>query len=166
MLAGSTAERLLHGSPCPVGVAPLEWKAEDWSRAGKPAKIGVSYAESDEGEQALRSAHAFAKHVGAALRVITVVRENLRARLESEPRVLNAQVGKDVEDVEGEYLSERIDLLVCGSRGYGPLRGVLLGSVTRRVIAGTHSPVIVLPRGVKAALEALLETAPGAAAPA
>jgi nucleotide-binding universal stress UspA family protein len=63
-------------------------------------------------------------------------------------------------------LSQRIDLLVCGSRGYGPLRGVLLGSVTRRVIAEAHCPVIVLPRGVKAALEALLETAPGAAAPA
>jgi hypothetical protein len=43
---------------------------------------------------------------------------------------------------------------------------VLLGSVTRRVIGQARSPVIVLPRGVKATLEALLEKAPGAAAPA
>jgi hypothetical protein len=34
VLAGSTAERLMHGSPCPVGVAPLEWKAEQGEPAG------------------------------------------------------------------------------------------------------------------------------------
>jgi nucleotide-binding universal stress UspA family protein len=200
VLSGSTAERLLYGSPCAVGVAPAGWKAEDWS--GKPREIGVGYVDSDEGRQALESAHALARHVGAALRVVTVVRENLRARLESEPRIESGHFGKDVDDVEGEYkllrerelratiaelgddvpvepevlvgdpaellvdLTQGIDLLVCGSRGYGPLRGVLLGSVTRRVITEAHAPVIVLPRGVKAALAALLEKAPGAAAPA
>jgi hypothetical protein len=60
-------------------------------------------------------------------------------------------------------LSSGLDLLVCGSRGYGPVRGVLLGSVTRRVIGEAHCPVIVLPRGVKATLETLLEAAPAAA---
>lgn len=68
---------------------------------------------------------------GAALRVVTVVREGLRARIESEPRMVSGQFGKDVEDVEAEALigdpandvvglSERIDLLVCGSRGIQP----------------------------------------------
>jgi nucleotide-binding universal stress UspA family protein len=193
VIAGSTAERLLHGSPCAVGVAPVDWKAEDWRGHGKPGEIGVGYADTDEGRQALHSAHALARRLGAPLRVVTVVREGLRARLESEPRLESGRFGKDVEDVDGEYrlvrerrleatvadlgedvpveaevligdpaealvdLSDGLDLLVCGSRGYGPLRGVLLGSVTRRVIAEAHCPMIVLPRGVGAPLEALLE---------
>jgi hypothetical protein len=40
------------------------------------------------------------------------------------------------------------------------LRAVLLGGVSRRVVAEAHCPVIVLPRGVKAPLEALT-AAPG-----
>jgi nucleotide-binding universal stress UspA family protein len=62
-------------------------------------------------------------------------------------------------------LSRHIDLLVCGSRGSGPVRGVLLGSVSRRIVREVHCPVTVLPRGVKASLEELLSEATGAAAP-
>jgi nucleotide-binding universal stress UspA family protein len=54
--------------------------------------------------------------------------------------------------------SEHLDLLVCGSRGYGPLRAVVLGGVSRRVAAEARCPVIVLPRGVPAALESLVVT--------
>jgi nucleotide-binding universal stress UspA family protein len=61
-------------------------------------------------------------------------------------------------------LSKGLDLLVCGSRGYGPARAVLLGSVSRRVTAEAQCPVIVLPRGVEASLEALVTESPGAAA--
>ena len=46
-------------------------------------------------------------------------------------------------------VSENLDLLVCGSRGHGPVRSVLLGSVSQRVTAESHCPVIVLPRGVR-----------------
>jgi nucleotide-binding universal stress UspA family protein len=52
-------------------------------------------------------------------------------------------------------LSSHVDLLVCGSRGYGPVRAVLLGSVSRRITADARCPVIVIPRGVKAPLETL-----------
>jgi nucleotide-binding universal stress UspA family protein len=53
-------------------------------------------------------------------------------------------------------VSENLDLLVCGSRGYGPLRAVLLGGVSRRVVDAAHCPVIVLPRGVRAPLDELM----------
>lgn len=59
----------------------------------------------------------------------------------------------------------RADLLICGSRGYGPLRPVMLGSVTRRVVAKAHCPVVVVPRGSKAALQGLVGESSGAAAP-
>ena len=52
--------------------------------------------------------------------------------------------------------SENIDLLVCGSRGYGPRRAVLLGGVSRRVTTEAHCPVIVLARGAEAGLDALI----------
>ena len=37
-------------------------------------------------------------------------------------------------------VSEHLDLLVCGSRGYGPLRAVLLGGVSRRLTAEAQCP--------------------------
>jgi nucleotide-binding universal stress UspA family protein len=61
-------------------------------------------------------------------------------------------------------VSEHLDLLVCGSRGYGPLRAVLLGGVSRRLAADALCPVIVLPRGVKDSLAALMAETPGATA--
>jgi nucleotide-binding universal stress UspA family protein len=61
-------------------------------------------------------------------------------------------------------VSANLDLLVCGSRGHGPLRRVVLGSVSGRVTASARCPVIVLPRGVKAPLDGLTAPAPVAAA--
>jgi nucleotide-binding universal stress UspA family protein len=58
--------------------------------------------------------------------------------------------------------SERLDLLVCGSRGYGPARAVLLGGVSRRVTAEAHCPVIVLARGTEAGIDALIDEQAGA----
>ena len=39
-------------------------------------------------------------------------------------------------------------LLMVGSRGYGPLRRALLGSVSTGLVRTAQSPVIVTPRGV------------------
>jgi len=39
-----------------------------------------------------------------------------------------------------------IDLLVCGSRAYGPVRRVLLGGVLRRLIRRAACPVLHLTR--------------------
>jgi hypothetical protein len=39
-----------------------------------------------------------------------------------------------------------IDLLVTGSRAYGPLQRALLGSVSEELIARARHPVLVVPR--------------------
>jgi nucleotide-binding universal stress UspA family protein len=44
--------------------------------------------------------------------------------------------------------SRQLDLLFLGSRAYEPLRHVLMGSVSARVMRESHCPVIALPRGV------------------
>ena len=51
--------------------------------------------------------------------------------------------------------SQSLDLLVVGSRGYGPLRAVLLGGVSHTLVRSAACPVIVLPRGARTDLHKL-----------
>jgi nucleotide-binding universal stress UspA family protein len=53
----------------------------------------------------------------------------------------------DVVDVLAEIDTPDIDVLFCGSRGYGPIRRVLLGGVSSRLVQRARSPVVVVPRG-------------------
>src|SRR4051812_7954732 len=50
---GSTAERLLHGAPCPVAVVPAGYRPPP---AGRPAQIGVAYDGSEESVAAVNAA--------------------------------------------------------------------------------------------------------------
>ena len=62
----------------------------------------------------------------------------------------NGATGEAVVGVAREELvrlSERVDLLVLGSRGYGPVRRALLGGSADRVVHEAACPVIVVPRG-------------------
>jgi nucleotide-binding universal stress UspA family protein len=99
-----------------------------------------------------------------------------RVRAEQALRAAVAELGPDVSSETEAFVdddpadtlvrvSQHLDLLVCGSRGYGPVRAVLLGGVSGRVAVGAHCPVVVLPRGVRAPLEALVEEAGAPAAP-
>ena len=49
--------------------------------------------------------------------------------------------------VELSKLARAVDLLVVGSRGWGPLRRVLLGNTAAALTHEAHCPLIVLPRG-------------------
>jgi len=190
-VVGSTGMRLLHGSPCPVGVVPTGWKPK-----GQLESVGVAYVDSDEGREALRSAHAIARSTGATLKVFSVFVMHGRTHLEAQARQASWEHEvKDMTDVEGGHivdledhlrqvtaaldgdvdveseafsghpadeirrLSALVDLMVVGSRGYGPSRAVLLGSVSRALMEDAQCPAIVVPRGVEGALERLLADA-------
>jgi nucleotide-binding universal stress UspA family protein len=43
-------------------------------------------------------------------------------------------------------VSENLDLLICGSRGYGPVRSLLLGGVTSTLAHTSACPLLVVPR--------------------
>ncbi|MGH2878343.1 MAG: universal stress protein [Solirubrobacteraceae bacterium] len=78
-------------------------------------------------------------------------------------------VALEHETVRGDpatVLIERsgdLDLLVLGSRAYGPLRHAFLGSVSARAMREAHCPVLVLPRGAEGASGASGEQSSGAA---
>jgi nucleotide-binding universal stress UspA family protein len=183
-MIGSTAERVIHGAPCPVAVVPHGFAG------GELHTVGVAFTASPEGEQAVRSGVALAQASGAALRVITVLREDIgtlgsnrpgaramqqlpeelaaehrlagRAAVEAALAETGAEVEAETELIYGDPaegllgFTGSLDLLVMGSRAYGPRRAVLLGGVSRRVIAASRCPVVVLPRGAAHPLRELL----------
>lgn len=51
--------------------------------------------------------------------------------------------GYPAEEILHE-LKRDIDLVIMGSRGHRPLAGALIGSVTQRVMAEAHCPVMVV----------------------
>jgi nucleotide-binding universal stress UspA family protein len=56
-------------------------------------------------------------------------------------------VGEPAHALEDEAAQRGLELLVVGSRGYGPVRRVLLGSVASELLHNAPCPVIVCPRG-------------------
>jgi nucleotide-binding universal stress UspA family protein len=181
VLAGTTAERLLHGAPCPVAVAPKGYH----ERPDAPIEtIGVAYNSSRESKAALAGAVAMARALDARLRVISVLdtlwlgTPALMARpgyirmpedVRAEAREHLATVVEDVpDDVQAEAVSlegdpehqlaaqtSSVDLMITGSRAYGPHRAVLLGSVSGRLVRDAACPVIVLPRSIESPFAAL-----------
>lgn len=148
--------------------------------------IGVAFADTDDGQEALRGAAALARRAGAQLRVLTVaeagippeslvmpscgVKELLAARHETAEGVVTRAAESLPEDIDvapvvpdGDPVSalanasSELDLLVCGSRRYGPLGAVMLGSVSRRLLHRAASPLLVIPRGRERRLDGLLD---------
>ena len=164
---GSVAERLLSGAPCPIAVAPRGYAPAERRRTGV---IGVGYDGGPESARALETATGIARDLDATLRLIAVVPpilseppligrtalgfgELIREHLERALADGRARAG-DAETilVEGDPATElaaqaeSLDLLVLGSRRYGPLRRTLLGGVSAAVMRSAPSPVVVVPR--------------------
>jgi nucleotide-binding universal stress UspA family protein len=188
---GSTGERLVHGAPCPLAIVPAEWEGggglhtigvayTDTPEGRAALESGIALARRAGAKLRVLTAvkaREYGKDAGdgPAMESTTYDAAGLDAR-EATRRIL-AEAGAQAADVDVEAdvsvedpadfliaASEYVDLLVCGSRGYGPRRAVLVGGVSRRVVTGARCPVIVLARGVEEGLEAIVGDAATATA--
>jgi nucleotide-binding universal stress UspA family protein len=170
VLAGSVARGLLQGAPSAVAVAPSGFR----DRTAEPRSIGVGVDGSPESLLALELAVELARRSGGSVQALAALdpvagvawgyaysdfeqalRERLQRVLDDAlagiPAELSAQ-GRLLEDSPAAALvraaeEEGLDLLCVGSRGYGPLRRVLLGSISAELVETAPCPVVVTPRG-------------------
>lgn len=171
VLAGSTGRALLHGTPCPVAVAPNGFRPleEPGLRV-----VGVGFDGSPESQLALRAAVELAEAAEATMRVVAVAEpssggpsmgfgdaELHEFEKESKRHALDRALDSipDERRAAGELMTgtaalalreaadRGMDVLVIGSRGYGPLRSVLLGSLSAEFVRSAPCPVIAFPRG-------------------
>jgi nucleotide-binding universal stress UspA family protein len=173
ILPGSTGERLLHGAAHPVAVAP---RAVRETPDTPVKTIGCAFIDTPDGQEALSWATRLTTQVGGQLRVVTVAgrhaevfapvvrgqaeesyiaaaQARYQASLDAALATLPAEVDATGEVLSGDAvdclaaLDDRdIDVLVTGSRRYGPIRRVLLGGVSARLIRRAAAPVVVVPR--------------------
>src|SRR3954447_3374447 len=100
-LLGTTVERVIHDSACPVAVVPHGYRRSE----GGVRTIGAAFAPTDEGRAALHVAARLAGIAGARLRAITVLSPHHAA--EQSPGLL-AKQHHDVDPAEGEAAREHL----------------------------------------------------------
>jgi nucleotide-binding universal stress UspA family protein len=175
VLAGSTGRRVAHGAPCAVAVAPHDWRPQP---PDVPLTFGVGITDSDDSREALELAVTFATSAHAPLKVFTAVHvpppahpmfaatgtsyagwrrdliEGAEHMAQAAVAALRHETEPEIVIVEGDalerlaYASRGLDVLLVGSRRFGPVRSALLGGVSTRLIERAACPVVIVPRGV------------------
>ncbi|MBK5233995.1 MAG: universal stress protein [Thermoleophilia bacterium] len=168
VLMGDAGARLAAGSPCSVIVTPRGWRRSGGARFGK---IGIGFHSTRESEDALSYGSELAKKLKASVLIIGVVPAVIspgrggftdqaywdHLQEDTEKAVAEATRRVGVDGAEGQvrvgYAADELteasldlDLLVLGSRSYGPIRRVLLGGTSVRVMRSSACPVVIVPR--------------------
>jgi nucleotide-binding universal stress UspA family protein len=172
VLAGNIAAGLLHGAPCPIAVAPRGYSEP----SGGFKRVGVAFVDLPEGRDALAVGAGLASATGASLTALTVMEpiqwapaltspgwevpqsyqaeheKRARAAFNAARELIPDAIAGDVELLTGApadalaRASAGLDLVICGSRGYGPVRSVMLGGVSRELSHSAACPLLLVPR--------------------
>ncbi len=167
VVLGDDTRDSLDGAPCAVAIAPAGYALDR-----RPIKrIGVGYDRSPEGEHALRVARVLAGDRDAALAALEAVSipayvlgvgpvpvadwmqslvEQAQRRLAKLPDVEPHAVYGDAAEALATF-SSTVDLMIVGSRGYGPLGRLIHGSTSRRLTRSARCPLLILTRAARAA---------------
>ncbi len=188
VLLGDVARQTIHHAPCAVALAPRGYAAGDHAIR----TIGVGFDGSAESLLALDVAAALARTGEGSLHLLAAIAppfqgpseypypyavdwseyyvhataqatEMLDRAVERLDVPATAEVREDMPVVALRDLSKRCDLLVLGSRHWGTLSRLLLGSTADALTWRTDCPLLVVPRGATGTGEPSEEAA-GAAA--
>jgi nucleotide-binding universal stress UspA family protein len=162
-MLGDHTREALNGAPCTVAVA-----ARGYAERPDPIKVvGVAYNESPESEAALAFSRRLAESMNATVRALEVVSipsvaftgivppaigESIDVMLSRATARMSALPGVDgsaIYGLPGEELaifSGEVDLLVVGSRGYGPVKRLVLGSTSGQLALRARCSLLVRTR--------------------
>jgi nucleotide-binding universal stress UspA family protein len=166
-MLGDDTRAALNGAPCAVAIASL-----GYSQHSAPiANIGVGYNDSQESRAALALARKLAAKTGASMHAVQVVAitsyaysgivvpdlgesiEELLKEADDHLKELSGIDARAVYGLTGEELaafSNEVDLLLVGSRSYGPVRRLVLGSTSDYLERHARCSLLVLPRAAAA----------------
>ena len=160
---GDDTRAAFYGAPCAIAIAPHGHATAETALG----RIGVGYDDTTESHRALAAARSIAESTGAGVIVMWVVgREEVRQKAPlpadwpSATAALVDQAQRSLDAIDGvagiavsggpreelTRLADEVDLLIVGSRGYGPLGCVLHGSVSSYLERHVSSALLILPR--------------------
>jgi nucleotide-binding universal stress UspA family protein len=163
-MLGDDTRAALNGAPCAVAVAS-HGSAEHHTAI---SNIGVAYNQSPESKSALAVARELAAPTSATVHALEVVSlpsvsyggimsppmggliSGMVTEASDRMKELADVDGRAVYGLAGEELArfgDELDLLVVGSRGYGPLRRLVSGSTSNYLERHARCSLLVLPRG-------------------
>jgi nucleotide-binding universal stress UspA family protein len=163
VLTGDHTIASLNGARCAVAIAPNGYRR----RTDRFAKIGVGHNGTPESEQALQAARGLAARHRSEITAIAVVSLQSMPKGEQIPvdwtQITEQLLWEErhrlarLEDVEADVrygdpseelaqIAEGLDLLVVGSRSYGPVDRLFSGSTSNYLARHTPCPLLVLPR--------------------
>ncbi len=163
-MLGDDTRSALNGARCAVAIAARGYA----EHPAALARIGIGYNGSPESKTALATARELAASTGATLKALEVVVIPTYAFVGVVPPLAGEGVdmllqeataglseltgveGRAVYGLTGEELAsfgDEVDLLVVGSRSYGPVLRMVLGSTSDYLERHARCSLLVLPRG-------------------
>jgi nucleotide-binding universal stress UspA family protein len=163
---GDDTRRALNGAPCAVAIAPSGYSSSE----PRLSRLGVGCDRSPESALALHVANVLASRHQATINALAVVSlqdipygepiPNQWPKIAGELVVDELHCLDDLEGVEGDAtygdpgeelaaFSKGLDLLVVGSRSYGPVGRLFNGSTSNYLERHCRCPLLVLPRSAR-----------------
>ncbi len=127
----------------PSSAEALEWAVAEARLTGATVEAVYAWDPAPIAASGLPEEEMQALHAAAKRRAAKIVRklDGRGSDVRIVPRTAFGTTAQVLVDA-----SEKADLLVVGSRGFGGLRGMVLGSVSHHCAAHAHCPVVIVHR--------------------